>query len=82
MAEAKFEVYGPDGSLWFSSADRVLRVLTVSDLNPSETTYADPEISPESTIAQGHSGGSGSVSNGAITFPPFQPRDAPPVIMY
>lgn len=82
MAEAKFEVYGEDGSVVFSSADRVLRVLTVSDLNPSQTSYTDPEITPESTVAQGHSGGGGSVSNGAITFPPFQPRTGPPVIMY
>lgn len=81
MADAKFEVYGPDGSLWFSSADRVLRVLTVSDLNPSETTLVDPEISPQSAIPQTHYGAPAIVTNGSITYTDAV-SSRPPVIMY
>ena len=80
MADAKFEVYGPDGSLWFSSADRVLRVLTVSDLNPTETTLVDPEISPQSAIAQVHDGSAPIISNGSIQYDEAVIRA--PVILY
>lgn len=32
MTVAKFEVYGPDGVLRYSTANRVLRLLTVADV--------------------------------------------------
>lgn len=65
---ARFEVYDTSGAVVFSTGDRVLRVLSVSDVSPSASTYLDPEISSNSAILQGTSNLNGIATAGQVNY--------------